>query len=427
MKGCRQRTQWLLTRPTRRREGDRENCIPVGSVISVVKTAWWERTTDMIPANRPVQRPRDARLLIVDAHGQVTDAPRSRLVDFLRPGDLVVANDAATLPASLHGVHLSTGGAIEVRLAGRASLDPDAVHLFSAIVFGAGDFRMRTEDRPLPPRLAPGDRVALGPLSATIEALLDHPRLVRLRFDGSSEAVWAGLARHGRPIQYAHVQSPLAIWDVWTPVAALPVAFEPPSAGFVLDWRVRAAMRARGIAFATITLAAGISSTGDPGLDCRLPFDEPYRISESAVLAIRNTRAKAGRIVAIGTTVVRALEHAATRSDLSIRAGDGLADQRVGPSSRLRIVDAIVSGTHEPDSSHYQLLRAFATDEALTEASAALEARGYRTHEFGDSVLIERHRHHHRRASEGETSLKPSARLSCSFDVAQAFELAGII
>ena len=95
-----------------------------------------------------------------------------------------------------------------------------------------------------------------------------------------------------------------------------------------------------------------------------------------------------GRIVAVGTTVVRALEHAAAAGGI-VRPGYGIADQRVGPSSSLRVVDAILSGTHEPGSSHYQLLRAFLDDDTLAEASAALDAEGYRTHEFGDSVLIE--------------------------------------
>ena len=156
--------------------------------------------------------------------------------------------------------------------------------------------------------------MSLGPLEATVEALLDHPRLVSLRFGGSPQAVWAGLARHGRPIQYAHVPAPLALWDVWTPIAAAPVAFEPPSAGFALDWATIRAMRERGIAFATITLAAGISSTGDPELDRRLPFDEPYRIPHATASAIRRVRSDGGRIIAIGTTVVRALEHAAART-----------------------------------------------------------------------------------------------------------------
>jgi len=71
-----------------------------------------------------------------------------------------------------------------------------------------------------------------------------------------------------------------------------------------------------------------------------------------------------------------------------VRAGDALADQRLGPSSRLRLVHAVLSGTHEPSSSHYQLLRAFLDEGTLAAASAALEASGYRTHEFGDSVLV---------------------------------------
>jgi S-adenosylmethionine:tRNA ribosyltransferase-isomerase len=343
----------------------------------------------MTAAHLPIQRPHDARLLVVDARGRLTHAPRSRFLDFLRAGDLVIANDAATLPASLHGVHVLTGAAIEVRLAARRSLDPADVHVFTAVVFGAGDFRTRTEDRPLPPRLAPGDRVVFGAggLSATVEALLDHPRLVSLRFDGSTSVVWAGLARSGHPIQYAHVSAPLALWDVWTPIAGLPAAFEPPSAGFALDWRSIGAMRDRGIAFATMTLAAGISSTGDPELDRRLPFDEPYRIPPATASAIRDARADGRRVVAIGTTVVRGLEHAAARDGV-VHAGDGIANQRVGPSTELRIVDAVLSGTHEPDSSHYQLLRAFADDGTLERVARELDRRGYRTHEFGDSVLV---------------------------------------
>jgi S-adenosylmethionine:tRNA ribosyltransferase-isomerase len=343
----------------------------------------------MIAASHPVQRPPEAKLLLVTADGMMRHAPRAALVEFLRPGDLLVANDAATLPASLAGTHVASGGCIEVRLACRRSLAPDAVTHFSAIVFGAGDFHGRTEDRPPPPRLAAGDRLALGPLMATVERLLEHPRLVSLRFDGSSDTIWAGLARHGRPIQYAYVPTPLAMWDVWTPIAGPPVAFEPPSAGFVLDWRTLAALHAHGVEVATITHAAGISSTGDEELDRRLPFDEPYRIPEATACAIRRTRACLGRIVAVGTTVVRALEHAAAR-DGCVCAGEGLATQRIGPGTPLRVVDAILTGTHEPGTSHYELLRAFTDDATLRRASEELEAHHYRTHEFGDSVLIER-------------------------------------
>ncbi|HEV7893994.1 MAG TPA: S-adenosylmethionine:tRNA ribosyltransferase-isomerase [Pyrinomonadaceae bacterium] len=343
----------------------------------------------MIAANQPVQRPPDAKLLVVDACRRINHASRSSFVEHLRAGDLVVANDAATLPASLSGTHGATGTPVEVRLAGRPSLKPEDVNRFSAVVFGAGDFRTRTEDRPAPPALASGDRLVLGPLRATVERVLGHARLVSLLFDGSPDEVWAGLARHGRPIQYAHVNAPLALWDVWTRFAGPPVAFEPPSAGFALDWRALASMRECGVEFETITHAAGISSTGDEELDRLLPFDEPYSIPRATADAITRAKARGGRVVAVGTTVVRALEHAAS-ADGTVRAGVGVATQRIGPSSYLRVVDAILSGTHEAGTSHYELLRAFLDDVTLTRATRELDSRGYLTHEFGDSVLIER-------------------------------------
>jgi S-adenosylmethionine:tRNA ribosyltransferase-isomerase len=345
----------------------------------------------MIAADQPTQRPRHAKLLVVDGRGRITHAPRSRFVDFLTIGDLVIANDAATLPASLHGVHLPSAAPIEVRLAGRGSIDVSDVQSFTAIAFGAGDFRTRTEDRPPPPQLMRGDRLALGPLSATVEDLLGHPRLVRLRFSGSSAAIWEGLARHALPIQYAHMREPLSLWDVWTPLAAAPFAFEPPSAGFVLDWAAISAFRRRGIGFATITHAAGISSTGDSALDRRLPFPEPYRITAKTAAAIIRAKREGRRVVAIGTSVVRALEHAGGRNGI-VRPGERVADQRIGPATPLRVVNAVLSGTHEPEGSHYQVLRAFLDDETLADVDAELEMCAYRTHEFGDSVLIDRAR-----------------------------------
>ncbi len=343
----------------------------------------------MIVAREPIQRPPDARLLAIDARGAITHWPRDDLAALLRRGDLVVANDAATLPASLAGVHVESGKPIEVRLAQRASLERDDVHEFSAVVFGEGDYRTPTELRPAPPALAVGDALHLGPLRATVRRLLGHPRFIALRIEGSAHAIWRGIAQHGRPIQYAHVRPALALWDVWTPIAGVPAAFEPPSAGFALDWHLLADLRRRGVRFATITHAAGISSTGDPALDARLPLAEPYVIPLVTADAIAQARTRRGRIVAIGTTVVRALESAAT-GDGRVRAGAAVATLRIGPHTRLRVVDAILSGTHEPGTSHYALLGAFTTPEWLERANRELEVHGYRTHEFGDSVLIER-------------------------------------
>ena len=182
---------------------------------------------------------------------------------------------------------------------------------------------------------------------------------------------------------------PLALWSTWTRLASVPVAFEPPSAGFVLDWTTVARLRDRGATLVTLTHAAGISSTGDPALDARLPLDEPYRIPAATAARIDAAGIAGGRVIAIGTTVVRALEHAALGHG-RVRAGDGLATGRIGPETRLRVVDAIVSGTHEPGTSHYELLRAFQGDDALAAVARELDAQEYQTHEFGDFVWLAR-------------------------------------
>jgi S-adenosylmethionine:tRNA ribosyltransferase-isomerase len=236
--------------------------------------------------------------------------------------------------------------------------------------------------------LAAGDELHFGKLRARVERILSHPRLISLRFEATPDEMWRGIATEGRPIQYAHVHEPLALWDVWTPIAGAPVAYEPPSAGFALDWQLLSQFKQRSIEFATVTHAAGISSTGDVELDRALPFDEPYRIPVATEHAIASAICEQRRIVAIGTTVVRALEDSAATYG-SVAAGDGIATLRLGETSQLRVVDAILSGTHEPGTSHYDLLHAFADKAVLRRANEAMNSAGYRSHEFGDFVLIE--------------------------------------
>lgn len=343
----------------------------------------------MKAATIPRQGAHGARLLVIDEHGVVSHAHATGLPALLQRGDLVVANDAATIPASLQGTHVPTGRPVEVRLAGRRSLSPDDVDRFITVVFGAGDYRTPTEHRPEPPRLKVGDHLSLGPLKASVVAIRGHRRLVELRFEHPAAVIWEGLARHGRPIQYAYVPEPLAIWDTWTSIASRPIAFEAPSAGFVLDWATLRAIRSRGAQFATITHAAGISSTGDAQLDALLPFDEPYLIPRATAALIYQTKHRGGRIIAVGTTVVRALEHAA-RSCAWVAPGEGIATQRITSESELRIVDGLVSGLHEAGSSHYELLRAFQTDRALEEMTEQAHAGDYHGHEFGDAVFVSR-------------------------------------
>jgi S-adenosylmethionine:tRNA ribosyltransferase-isomerase len=340
----------------------------------------------MRAASEPAQRPAGARLLELSADGGIAHRARADFPKLLRPGDLVVANDAATIPASLVGVHAPSGAAIEVRLAARGSLAFEDV-AFTAVLFGAGDHRTPTELRGAPPDVEPGDCLELGPLIARVETLEGHPRLARLAFEGTPAEVWAGIATHGRAVQYAYMAPRLALWDVWTPIAGPPAAFEPPSAGFALDWAMLREIRWQGASFATLTHAAGLSSTGDPALDARLPLPEAYRVPAATARAIGEARARGARVIAVGTTVTRALEDCAGRFGRVV-AGEGLAELRLGPHSDLRVVDAILSGTHEPGTSHYDLLGAFACAEHLATADAELERAAYLTHEFGDSVLV---------------------------------------
>jgi S-adenosylmethionine:tRNA ribosyltransferase-isomerase len=327
--------------------------------------------------------PRATRLLHVDPRGgSFEDLTIDGLPTLLESGDLVVLNDAATIPASLRGV--TAGGlAVEVRLAGEGTGG-----LWRAVLFGDGDWHTRTEERPAPPALVAGDEIRFEGLRATVERVDDPPRLVALRFDARGDALWRALYRAGRPVQYAYTAAPFALWDVQTAYASRPWAVEPPSAGFALTWELLLAIRRKGVGVARVTHAAGLSSTGDPALDRRLPFPERFEVPEATVAAIEATRARAGRVVAIGTTVARALAAAVASGGGRLVACSGVTDVLLGPGRPLGVVDAIVTGVHEAETSHYVLLETFAPRDLLDLAHAHADSRGYRGHEFGDAVLV---------------------------------------
>ncbi len=344
----------------------------------------------MTPARTYPARRDDVRLLVVDPTAAAFAETRTTaLPALLRSGDLLVVNDAATLPASLRGRDMR-GNAVEARL---VSVAGDGDHgdapRFWAALLGAGDWHQRTEDRPQPPPLAPGDRLRFGSLGGEIVARAPlSPRLVALRFDVEGDALWAALYREARPVQYSHLAHELPLWAVQTVYAGRPWAFEMPSAGRPLSWEMLLALRRRGVRWAALTHAAGLSATGDPAIDAALPLPERYEIPPATVDAIEETRQSAGRVIAVGTTVVRALEGAAAAAGGALRPGSGTTDLRIGPRFRPRVVDGILSGTHADGESHFALLGAFASGELLRDAAAFAEARGFQTHELGDSMLI---------------------------------------
>ena len=331
------------------------------------------------PARAP-RGPLAERLLHVDREARsFVDHPFARLPSLLRPGDLVVVNDAATLPASLR----LTNHDAEIRLLARES---DGT--FRAVLFGAGDFRTRTEDRSPPPRLERGAVLSFGELFASVVSVdLDEPRLLRVRFDRDARELVEALYRVGKVVQYAYVERPLELWDVQNRYASRPWAFEPPSAGRPLTIGVLGELRAHGVALAAVTHAAGLSSTGSSSLDRRLPLPEQSDIPIETVRAVEAAKERGGRVVAVGTTVVRALEGRALESP-RLSAGRNETSLVIAPGFRPRIVDGLLTGLHEPGTSHFALLEAFAERALLVRALEHASRLGYLEHEFGDSCLV---------------------------------------
>jgi S-adenosylmethionine:tRNA ribosyltransferase-isomerase len=337
----------------------------------------------MIPAASPAAR--DRRLLHLDpATGARRDLYVRDLPRLVRAGDVLVVNDAATLPASFAG-RTADGKPIEVRLAG---LDEDGT--WTAVLFGDGDWRQRTEDRKAPPPVAPGEHVAFGPgLAARVTAVSPlSPRLVTLAFGAAGSTLWSAFYRLGRPVQYSYLRAPLALWDVQTFFASRPWAFEPASSGLALTAQVMDGLRAAGARIATVTHAAGLSSTGDPAIDAALPLRERYDVPAATAETIAAARGKGSRVIAVGTTVVRALEGAAAAGAGQIAARTGWTDIRIGAGHRPRVVDALFTGLHQRGESHFELLRAFAPDHALESALDHARRQGYLTHEFGDAMVV---------------------------------------
>jgi S-adenosylmethionine:tRNA ribosyltransferase-isomerase len=329
----------------------------------------------MKAGTNPARAPQAVKLLYVDeGRARFSDHAFPELPALLQRGDLVVVNDAATLPASLRNETL------ELRLAGE---QPDGT--WRAVLFGKGDFHDKTEDRPAPPEVAVGQTLRFDTLTATVVDVSGvSPRLLTVRFDLSGAPLWSALYRVGRPVQYSYIPEPLPLAALQTGYAARPWAAEMPSAGRALRWPTLSALMGRGVSIASLTHAAGLSATGDAALDAALPLPERYELPESTVRAIEAAK----RVVAVGTTVVRALEGNARSNGGTLKPGSGVTDLVIGPNTSLAIVDGILSGMHEPGSSHFELLSAFAPTQLLLEAAKHAEDAGYLVHELGDSTLV---------------------------------------
>lgn len=330
-----------------------------------------EREAAMPPERRGLTRD-GVRLLVAGrdgvAHRRFRDLPAH-----LSPGDLLVVNTSATVPAALEGR----------RGDGRATV----VHVSTELPDGTWVVELRRPDRTGPQwDGVAGERVEVrGRLRL---------RLVEPYPDPSSNRLWRAapdspvamldyLARHGRPIRYAHHAARYRLDEHQTVYADRPGSAEMASAGrpFTPDLMVR--LMARGVTVAPIVLHAGVSSqeAGEP------PMPERFEVPADTARLVNSARCAGRRVVAVGTTVVRSLE-TATDSDGFVAPASGWTDLVLGPDRPARAVTGLISGLHAPEASHLLLLEAVVGPELVERAYRAALSRDYLWHEFGDSTLF---------------------------------------
>ncbi|MCW2667427.1 MAG: Queuosine biosynthesis protein [Frankiales bacterium] len=311
----------------------------------------------------------EVRLLVASAqdsaHARFRDLP-----DHLRPGDLVVVNTSATLPAALPG--------------DRAGLGPVTVHVATALDDGTWVVELRPPVNARGPvRDARGGQVVRLPAGVTLRLLAPYsPHLWRARpeLEGTLPDY---LGRYGHPVTYGYVPGRHPLSDYQTVFASEPGSAEMASAGRPFTHELVTRLVVRGVAVAPVTLHTGLSSAqdGEP------PPPERFAVPAPTAALVNATRSAGGRVVAVGTTVTRALESAAG-PDRVVRAAQGWTGLALGPDRPARIVDGLVTGWHAPGASHLLLLQAVAGPALVARAYDEALAHGYLWHEFGDSALL---------------------------------------
>ncbi len=289
-----------------------------------------------------------------------------RLAEFLRKGDVLVLNDSRTIPASLQG-HAGSNR-IEVRLLHAVgnlwlvSVTPSSmVSLGSKIIFESG-------------------------LSARTLGYSRHAGLGSLEFEREGSDVLDEIYTRGRPVQYEHLEGRWALDDFQTVYATHPGSVEMPSAGRPFSWELLFRLRQSGVRLAFVTLHCGVSYLNSQA-QTLLPLPEQYYVSHETAETVNRTIATHRRVIAVGTTVVRALE-SAVGGDRSLHKATGWTDLRIYPDRQLRIVDGLLTGFHEPESSHLDMISAFIGYRKLMRLYREAIREGYLWHEFGDVNLI---------------------------------------
>lgn len=300
-------------------------------------------------------------------HRVVRDLP-----DLLHPGDLVVVNTSATLPA-----------AVEIDWHGSRTM----LHVSTELDNGQWVVEVRRPDASGYAAVRP-DEVLRLPGGQRLRLLEPHPLEQRRLWRAQpvpATSVRVFLARHGRPVRYDYVPGEWPLDMLQNVYATEPGSAEMPSAGRPLTDRLLVRLMARGIPVAPVVLHTGVSSQESP----EPPQPERFTVPEVTARLVRSTKAAGRRVVAVGTSVVRALESVAA-ADGRVHAATGWTDLLLGPQRPARVVSGLLTGLHESGASHLHLLEAVAGHELVHDAYQAVTSptEGYLWHEFGDSMLL---------------------------------------
>ncbi len=324
--------------------------------------------------NTPEERglPRDGVRLLVSQGSRDDECRFAALPEILRPGDLLVVNESATVPASLP----ASGriGRFRISLSTQYS-----AHLWLA------EPRWSVS-RPGPVGLSVGEVFRLGRLTARVVA--PYPGIPRLLFLSVAGDVRTEMDRIGRPIRYGYLAHAYPLIEYQTVFARVAGSAEMPSAGRPFTRRLVERLEEQGIAFAPILLHTGVSSleTVDVERGVSPVYPEPFEVPEPTVRAIANARARGGRVIAVGTTVLRALASAVDACGL--RPARGFTSVYLRRGRPVAGVDGLITGFHADRTTHWELLRSVVPDERLERAYRIARERQFLWHEFGDSHLL---------------------------------------
>jgi len=325
-----------------------------------------------LPAELEAHEPPEARGLTRDgvrlmvgrrASGEISHHRFDELPTLLTPGDVLVVNTSATMPAALPVLNA------DLRL-----------HVSTQQPDGSWLIELRTADGPFPDGVA-GQRYDL-PGGATVTLLEPYSRgrLWAATFDVPSVPRY--LLDHGSPIRYGYVPRSWPLPYYQTVFAEHPGSAEMPSASRPFTDRIVTRLVAAGVQFAPILLHTGVAS---PEAHER-PYPERFSVSATTARLVNQARAAGNRIIGVGTTAVRALESAVDGD--RVAAAKGWTDLVITPARGVRVVDGLLTGFHEPMASHLDMLAAIADEPLLLACYTEAVREGYLWHEFGDVNLL---------------------------------------